>query len=158
MTRRATFDGAHQEQALRRLLTWSRRALRTRSGKGLRDVAAELGMSPASLARYLNGSVPLSSEQFAPFAAAFETTEAELIAACLPAVREREGQRQDERAHLLAAGYDPGEVEAALAQAAALDPDARAGWLSYQVHKRNPSVAQDAPPPRSPRRTTSAAG
>lgn len=83
MTRRVTFDGSRQEQALRSLLVWSRRALRTRSGKTLKQIGAELGMSPATIARYLKGKTPLCSDQFGPFAAAFETTEAALIHACL---------------------------------------------------------------------------
>jgi hypothetical protein len=41
-------------------------------------------MAPATLARYLNGTTPLGSEQFEGFAMAFETTEAALIAACFP--------------------------------------------------------------------------
>lgn len=84
MKRRPAFDGSNQERALRGLLAWSRRALRTRSGKTLKDLAVELSVSPATLARYLNGTTPLGSEQFAPFAHAFETTEAALIAACFP--------------------------------------------------------------------------
>lgn len=86
--RRVEFDGTHQERALRGLLSWSQRALRTKSGKTLKDLAEELAISPATLARYLNGTTPLGSHQFAPFARAFETTEAELVAACFPSVAE----------------------------------------------------------------------
>lgn len=95
MKHRPAFDGTHQERALRSLLSWSQRALRTRSGKTLRDLADELSIAPATLARYLNGTTPLSSEQFAPFARAFETTEAELIAACFPVVAASQPQQQD---------------------------------------------------------------
>jgi transcriptional regulator with XRE-family HTH domain len=84
MTHRAEFDGSHQKRALRSLLVWQDRALRTRSGKTLKDLAEELAISPATLARYLNGTTPLGSDQFAAFARAFETTEAELIARCFP--------------------------------------------------------------------------
>jgi transcriptional regulator with XRE-family HTH domain len=84
MKHRAEFDGTHQRRALRALLSWEDRALRTKSGKTLKDLARELAISPATLARYLNGTTPLGSDQFAPFAAAFETTEAALIAACFP--------------------------------------------------------------------------
>lgn len=84
MKHRPSFDGTHQERALRSLLSWSQRALRTRSGKTLKDLADELDIAPATLARYLNGTTPLGSHQFAAFARAFETTEAELIAACFP--------------------------------------------------------------------------
>jgi transcriptional regulator with XRE-family HTH domain len=84
MKHRAEFDGTHQKRALRALLSWEDRALRTTSGKTLKDLAKELAISPATLARYLNGTTPLGSDQFAPFAAAFETTEADLIAACFP--------------------------------------------------------------------------
>jgi transcriptional regulator with XRE-family HTH domain len=86
MKRRVEFDGTHQARALRGLLSWSQRALRTKSGKTLKDLAGELSMSPATLARYLNGTQPLGSEHFARFAEAFETSEAELIAACFPAL------------------------------------------------------------------------
>lgn len=86
MKRRPAFDGTNQSRALRGLLSWSQRSLRTRSGKTLKDLAEELAMAPATLARYLNGTTPLSSEQFAAFAAAFETTEPALIAACFPSL------------------------------------------------------------------------
>jgi transcriptional regulator with XRE-family HTH domain len=84
MQHRSRFDGSHQRRALRALLSWEDRALRTKSGKTLKDLAGELAISPATLARYMSGTTPLGSEQFATFARAFETTEAALIAACFP--------------------------------------------------------------------------
>jgi transcriptional regulator with XRE-family HTH domain len=84
MRQRAPFDGVHQRQALRGLLAWSDGALRTRSGKKLPAIAKELGISRATLDRYLSGKTPLSSDQFGPFASAFETDRDELLRACFP--------------------------------------------------------------------------
>lgn len=86
MSRRGRFDGGRQEQALRALLKREPDGLKTQSGKSLTDVAQEVGLSYGQLWRYVSGVLPLRSDQFTTFAEAFETTEAELIRACFPAV------------------------------------------------------------------------
>lgn len=84
---RRHFDGSSQERALRGLLERGPGGLHTRSGRSLTDVAQQLGLSYPTLWRYISGQVPLRSDQFGPFAQAFETDEDVLIRACLPAVR-----------------------------------------------------------------------
>jgi transcriptional regulator with XRE-family HTH domain len=146
MPRRAPFDGSNQEKALRGLLAWSDRALRTKSGKTLKVIAEELSISPATLARYMSGDTPLRSDQFAPFAEAFETNETDLIRACFPLVKvQPTAQTHEWRAELLESGFSTVETDELLERSKSLDSAARDGFLSREIYVRHHPEARHAP-------------
>lgn len=114
MSRRGVFDGKRQEEALRALLIREPDGLKTRDGKTLTELAQDVGLSYGQLWRYISGGLPLRSDQFAVFAHAFGTTEAELIRACFPSVATDDAAIM--RRLLEAAGVDEERIRDAVAE------------------------------------------
>lgn len=146
MARRTGFDGTQQSEALRSLLKKEGSHLETtKDGRTLTELAYDLGISYVQLWRYLNGDLPLRSDQFAPFAAAFGTTEDALLRLCFPVLKP--SQSRDWRAELIRLGASAEQAEAELARTSSLTPEQREGWLLA----RSTALAQGRPlpPPRA---------
>lgn len=123
MTRRSSFDGRRQAAALRGLLVRKGQRYFTRSGRTLTQIAGALGMGYGTLWKYVDGRTPLCSHHFGMFAAAFETTEDELLRACFPVLTGgAEAGGWDARAELDRAGFTENEIQQVLADIAEMRP------------------------------------
>jgi hypothetical protein len=117
---RASFDGSRQSSALRSLLKKEGQRYVTLDGdRTLTDLAGVLSLSYVQLWRYINGELPLRSDQFGPFARAFGVPEDDLLRRCFPSLSlQTPAPPWNPRAELEAAGVPEGEIQTVLSDIA----------------------------------------